>query len=173
MGDRLRELAYDKSICHFDESINGMTAQAYDSSMQRALALAAGSGADVPVGALILDAQGQIIAEACNNREATHDPTGHAEIVAIRAATALLGDWRLEGCTLVVTLEPCVMCAGAIVAARIPRVVFGAWDERVGASGSLYDLLRDARLGQPVEVIPGIREAECSAALKAFFATKR
>lgn len=150
-----------------------MTAHAYDESMQRAIALAARSGADVPVGALIIDADGSVITEAHNNREVTHDPTGHAEIVAIREATAKLGDWRLEGCTLVVTLEPCVMCAGAIVAARIPRVVFGAWDERVGASGSLYDLLRDARLGQPVEVIAGVREAECAAQLKAFFAAKR
>jgi tRNA(adenine34) deaminase len=150
-----------------------MTAHAYDESMQRAIALAARSGADVPVGALIIDADGSVIAEAHNNREVTHDPTGHAEIVAIREATAKLGDWRLEGCTLVVTLEPCVMCAGVIVAARIPRVVFGAWDERVGASGSLYDLLRDARLGQPVEVIAGVREAECAAQLKAFFASKR
>jgi tRNA(adenine34) deaminase len=150
-----------------------MTAHAYDESMQRAIALAARSGADVPVGALIIDADGSVITEAHNNREVTHDPTGHAEIVAIREATAKLGDWRLEGCTLVVTLEPCVMCAGAIVAARIPKVVFGAWDERVGASGSLYDLLRDARLGQPVEVIAGVREAECAAQLKAFFAAKR
>lgn len=141
--------------------------------MQRAIALAAQSGADVPVGALIIDASGEIIAAAHNNREVTHDPTGHAEIVAIREATAKRGDWRLEGCTLVVTLEPCVMCAGAIVAARIPRVVFGAWDERVGASGSLYDLLRDARLGAPVEVIAGVLEAECATQLREFFAAKR
>lgn len=141
--------------------------------MGDAIALAAQSGADVPVGAILLDASGAVIATAHNNREVTHDPTGHAEIIAIREATSKLGDWRLEGFTLVVTLEPCVMCAGAIVAARIPRVVFGAWDERVGASGSLYDLLRDARLGQPVEVIPGVREQECSAQLKEFFAAKR
>ncbi|MDE2387007.1 MAG: nucleoside deaminase [Actinomycetales bacterium] len=141
--------------------------------MGDAIALAAQSGADVPVGAILLDASGAVLAAAHNNREVTHDPTGHAEIIAIREATAKLGDWRLEGCTLVVTLEPCVMCAGAIVAARIPRVVFGAWDKRVGASGSLYDLLRDARLGQPVEVIAGVREQECSAQLKEFFAAKR
>jgi tRNA(adenine34) deaminase len=132
----------------------------YEALMDTALAEAAQSGNDVPVGAVIIDAAGQIIARAHNNREVTHDPTGHAEIIAIREATATLEDWRLEGCTLVVTLEPCVMCAGAIVAARIPRVVFGAWDDRVGASGSLYDLLRDARLGAPVEVISGIREKE-------------
>ena len=145
----------------------------HDANMQAAIALAAQSGADVPVGALILDSDGTVIASAHNNREVTHDPTGHAEIIAIREATAARGDWRLEGCTLVVTLEPCVMCAGAIVAARIPRVVFGAWDNRVGASGSLYDLLRDARLGAPVEVIAGLREQECAAQLREFFAAKR
>jgi len=145
----------------------------HDANMQAAIALAAQSGADVPVGALIVDSDGTVIASAHNNREVTHDPTGHAEIIAIREATAARGDWRLEGCTLVVTLEPCVMCAGAIVAARIPRVVFGAWDDRVGASGSLYDLLRDARLGAPVEVIAGVREQECAAQLREFFAAKR
>ncbi|MEY4742353.1 MAG: hypothetical protein RL672_1103 [Actinomycetota bacterium] len=145
----------------------------HDANMQAAIALAAQSGADVPVGALILDSDGTVIASAHNNREVTHDPTGHAEIIAIREATAARGDWRLEGCTLVVTLEPCVMCAGAIVAARIPRVVFGAWDDRVGASGSLYDLLRDARLGAPVEVIAGVREQDCAAQLREFFAAKR
>ena len=145
----------------------------YNALMEQALAEAAKSGLDVPVGALIVDAAGQIIARAHNNREVTHDPTGHAEIIAIREATKFLQDWRLEGCTLVVTLEPCVMCAGAIIAARIPRVVFGAWDERVGASGSLYDLLRDARLGAPVEVISGVKEKEAAHQLRAFFASKR
>ncbi len=145
----------------------------YESLMQIALAEAAKSGSDVPVGAIILDEQHEIIAMAHNNREVTHDPTGHAEIIAIREATAKIEDWRLEKCTLVVTLEPCVMCAGAIVAARIPRVVFGAWDERVGASGSLYDLLRDGRLGSPAEVIPGVLEAECSAQIREFFQAKR
>lgn len=150
-----------------------MNGSRLDLLMGKAIALAAESGSDVPVGAILLDASGAVLATAHNNREVTHDPTGHAEIVAIREATAKIGDWRLDGCTLVVTLEPCVMCAGAIVAARIPRVVFGAWDERVGASGSLYDLLRDGRLGQPIEVIPGVREQECSAQLKEFFAGKR
>jgi tRNA(adenine34) deaminase len=145
----------------------------YNALMEQALAEAGKSGLDVPVGALIVDSAGQIIARAHNNREITHDPTGHAEIIAIREATAALKDWRLEGCTLVVTLEPCVMCAGAIVAARIPRVVFGAWDERVGASGSLYDLLRDARLGSPVEVIAGVKEKEAAQQLRDFFASKR
>ena len=141
--------------------------------MKTALAEAALSGVDVPVGALIISPTGDIIARAHNNREITHDPTGHAEIIAIREATDALGDWRLTDCTLVVTLEPCVMCAGAIVAARIPRVVFGAWDDRVGASGSLYDLLRDARLGNPIEVIAGVLETECSAQLREFFAARR
>jgi tRNA(adenine34) deaminase len=141
--------------------------------MRLAIDEAAASGVDVPVGALVVDASGQIIARAHNNREVTHDPTGHAEIIAIRQATEARQDWRLEGCTLVVTLEPCVMCAGAIVAARIPRVVFGAWDERVGASGSLYDLLRDARLGSPVEVIGGVLEAQAAAQLRTFFEDKR
>jgi tRNA(adenine34) deaminase len=145
----------------------------YESLMQIALAEAAKSGTDVPVGAIILDEQHEIIAMAHNNREITHDPTGHAEIIAIREATAKIEDWRLENCTLVVTLEPCVMCAGAIVAARILRVVFGAWDERVGASGSLYDLLRDGRLGSPVEVIPGVLEAECANQIREFFKAKR
>jgi tRNA(adenine34) deaminase len=145
----------------------------YEALMELALAEAAQSGHDVPVGALVVTASGEIIARAHNNREITHDPTGHAEIIAIREATAALKDWRLEGCTLVVTLEPCVMCAGAIVAARIPRVVFGAWDERVGASGSLYDLLRDARLGSPVEVIAGVKEKEAAQQLRDFFSSKR
>jgi len=145
----------------------------YEALMELALAEAAQSGNDVPVGALVVTASGEVIGRAHNNREITHDPTGHAEIIAIREATSFLTDWRLDGCTLVVTLEPCVMCAGAIVAARIPRVVFGAWDERVGASGSLYDLLRDSRLGNPVEVIAGVKEKEASAQLKTFFAERR
>lgn len=145
----------------------------YEALMQKALAEAEQAGEDVPVGAIVVTASGEVIGRAHNNREVTKDPTGHAEIIAIREATAAIDDWRLDGCTLVVTLEPCVMCAGAIVAARIPRVVFGAWDERVGASGSLYDLLRDARLGNPVEVIAGVKEVEASAQLKSFFAARR
>jgi tRNA(adenine34) deaminase len=141
--------------------------------MQQALAEAALSGTDVPVGALIIDADGKVLAKSHNNREVTHDPTGHAEIIAIREATAAIEDWRLTGCTLVVTLEPCVMCAGAIISARIPRVVFGAWDERVGASGSLYDVLRDGRLGNPVEVIAGVLEDQAALQLREFFQAKR
>jgi len=145
----------------------------YEELIRAAIAEAAQSGDDVPVGALIVSADGEVLAFGHNEREADSDPTAHAEIVAIRRAAKLRKDWRLEDCTLVVTLEPCVMCAGAIVAARIGRVVFGAWDARVGASGSLYDITRDARLGAPVEVIGGVLEAECSAQLRAFFEAKR
>jgi len=128
---------------------------------------------DVPVGAVIVSGSGEIIARGRNEKELLGDPTAHAEIVAIRDASSLLGDWRLEGMTLVVTLEPCVMCAGAIQAARISRVVFGAWDEKVGASGSLYDIVRDKRLGTEIEVIPEVLAEEASSMLKAFFEQKR
>ena len=128
---------------------------------------------DVPVGAVIVNAAGEIVARGRNEKELLGDPTAHSEIVAIREATSLLGDWRLAGMTLVVTLEPCVMCAGAIQAARISRVVFGAWDEKVGASGSLYDLVRDKRLGTEVEVIPDVLGDEAGSLLKEFFSKKR
>ncbi|MFM5905373.1 MAG: nucleoside deaminase [Micrococcales bacterium] len=148
----------------------------YQELMKLALAqaeTAAQVSGDVPVGAVIVDSSGAVVSVGRNQRELLDDPTSHAEIEAIRAAAAQLGDWRLDNCTLVVTLEPCAMCAGAIVAARIPRVIFGAWDERVGAAGSLYDLLRDSRLGQPAEVIGGVLEAECAAQLREFFEAKR
>ena len=128
---------------------------------------------DVPVGAVLVDAAGEIVARGRNEKELLGDPTAHAEIVAIREATALLGDWRLEGMTLVVTLEPCVMCAGAIQAARISRVVFGAWDEKVGASGSLYDLVRDKRLGTEIEVVPEVLAEYSGSLLTEFFANRR
>ena len=128
---------------------------------------------DVPVGAVIVDAAGEIVARGRNEKELLGDPTAHAEIVAIREATSLLGDWRLAGMTLVVTLEPCVMCAGAIQAARISSVVFGAWDDKVGASGSLYDLVRDKRLGTEVEVIPDVLGDEAGSVLREFFSKKR
>ena len=128
---------------------------------------------DVPVGAVIVSASGEIIARGRNEKELSGDPTSHAEIIAIREASSLLGDWRLKDMTLVVNLEPCVMCAGAIQAARITKVVFGAWDEKVGASGSLYDLVRDKRLGSEIEVIPEVLAAESSAMLKEFFENKR
>jgi len=124
---------------------------------------------DVPVGAVLLDADGTVIATGRNEREALKDPTAHAEVVAIRAAAATRGDWQLPGTTLVVTLEPCVLCAGAILAARIPRVVFGAWDEKAGAAGSVHDLLRDRRLPHRVEVVPEVLAEESSALLRDFF----
>ena len=133
-------------------------------------ALASG---DVPVGAVVLDADGTVIGRGRNERELHQDPTLHAEVVAIRQASAHTGDWHLTGCTLVVTLEPCVMCAGAIVAARVPVVVFGAWDEKAGAAGSLYDVLRDRRLNHRVEVISGVEEGECGRLLREFFEDPR
>jgi tRNA(adenine34) deaminase len=143
----------------------------HESWMRLALdqAAVAREAGDVPVGAIVVDGSGEVIAVGHNTREATCDPTGHAEVEAIRAASAALASWRLEDATLVVTLEPCVMCAGAILAARIPRVVFGAWDEKAGAAGSLHDLLRDRRHNHQVEVIAGVLEAECSAVLTEFF----
>jgi tRNA(adenine34) deaminase len=147
--------------------------QSLDQAMELALGQAMLSGLDVPVGAVLLDSTGQVVAAAHNERELTGDPTAHAELLAIQRVGKAKGDWRLEDLTLVVTLEPCVMCAGAIVAARIPKVVFGAFDEKVGAAGSRYDLLRDSRLGNPIEVIAGVREAECSKLLKDFFEAKR
>jgi tRNA(adenine34) deaminase len=147
--------------------------QRHDQAMELALGQAMLSGVDVPVGAVLLDPAGQVVAAAHNEKELTGDPTAHAELLAIQRVGKAKGDWRLEDLTLVVTLEPCVMCAGAIVAARIPKVIFGAFDEKVGAAGSRYDLLRDARLGNPVEVIAGVREAECSKLLRDFFESKR
>lgn len=147
----------------------------YESLMQLALAQAriADAAGEVPVGAVLVDGEGTPIAFGHNQREAKSDPCSHAEIEAIRAACSSRGDWRLEDCTLVITLEPCVMCAGAIIAARIPRVVFGAWDERVGAAGSRYDLLRDPRLGRPIEVITGINTDACASLLSDFFESQR
>ena len=147
--------------------------QSPDQAMELALGQAMLSGIDVPVGAVLLDSLGQVVASAHNERELTGDPTAHAELLAIQRVGKAKGDWRLEDLTLVVTLEPCVMCAGAIVAARIPKVVFGAFDEKVGAAGSRYDLLRDSRLGNPIEVIAGVKEKECSKLLKDFFEAKR
>lgn len=128
---------------------------------------------DIPVGAVILDEAGTVIARARNRREIDHDPTAHAEIVAIRQAARLLGSWRLTGLTLVVTLEPCTMCAGAVTAARLARVVYGAEDPKAGAVGSLWDVLRDARLNHRPEVISGVLASECGALLRDFFAARR
>jgi tRNA(adenine34) deaminase len=135
---------------------------------QRALATG-----DVPVGALVLDASGQVIGIGRNEREAQQDPTAHAEILALRAAAETTGDWHLTDATLVITLEPCVMCAGAILSARVPRVIFGAWDEKAGAAGSVYDVLRDRRLNHRVEVFAGIEADACAALLDDFFASRR
>ncbi|GAA1447267.1 tRNA adenosine(34) deaminase TadA [Leifsonia poae] len=134
--------------------------------------LAFGTG-DVPVAALVLDENGAVIGTGRNERELRHDPTAHAEVLALREAAAARDDWHLEGCTLVVTLEPCVMCAGAILAARVPRVVFGAWDEKAGAAGSVYDVLRDQRLNHRVEVFAGVRAEDCAELLLDFFRAKR
>ena len=128
---------------------------------------------DVPVGAVMLNKDGVIISMGNNQRELLKDPLAHAEIVAIKSTARSIGAWRLEECTLVVTLEPCAMCAGAIMQARIPRVVFGAWDEKAGASGSMWDLLRDPRSIHKVEVITGVLEAECAGLLKDFFSRQR
>ena len=134
------------------------------------LALATG---DVPVAALVFDRNGQLLGSGRNEREKSQDPTAHAEVVAIRAAAAATGDWHLTDTTLLVTLEPCVMCAGAILAARIPRVVFGAWDDKAGAVGSVYDVLRDRRLNHTVEVTAGVEAEACSALLVDFFESRR
>lgn len=128
---------------------------------------------DVPVGAVILDASGAVIATGVNERELTHDPTAHAEVVAIRKAAMKLDNWRLDGCTLVVTLEPCAMCAGAILQSRLSRLVFGAWDEKAGAAGSVVDLIRDPRALSKVEVISGVLAERSSALLKEFFSNSR
>ncbi|HEU5161198.1 MAG TPA: nucleoside deaminase [Streptosporangiaceae bacterium] len=141
--------------------------------MRLALAEAGAAGDDVPVGAVVLDPAGQVIATAHNERERTGDPTAHAEILAIRAAAAHLGSWRLSGCTLVVTLEPCTMCAGAAVLARVDRLVYGAIDPKAGAIGSLWDVVRDRRLNHRPEVIASVLADECGAVLTEFFARRR
>nr|WP_226963751.1 nucleoside deaminase [Tetrasphaera sp. F2B08] len=128
---------------------------------------------DVPVGAVVVGPDGTPLGSGRNVRERDHDPTGHAEILALRAAAARLDTWRLDGCTLVVTLEPCAMCAGALIQARVHRVVFGAWDEKAGACGSVWDLVRDRAALHTVEVVGGVREQECAALLTDFFATRR
>ena len=128
---------------------------------------------DVPVGAVVVDEAGTVIGRGHNERETASDPTAHAEIVAIRQAAERLGTWRLEGCTLVVTLEPCTMCAGAIVLARIERLVFGAYDEKAGAVGSLWDVVRDRRLNHRPEVVGGVMADETGARLRDFFQQRR
>jgi tRNA(adenine34) deaminase len=134
--------------------------------------LAAGHG-DVPVGALVVAPDGSVMAAAHNEREAAGDPTAHAEVLALRQAAAAVDGWRLEGCTLVVTLEPCVMCAGAAVLARVERIVYGAADPKAGAAGSVWDLVRDRRLNHRPEVVAGVRSAECEEQLRTWFAGRR
>jgi tRNA(adenine34) deaminase len=143
--------------------------------MARALqeARAAARLGDVPVGAVVLGPDDALLGVGRNERELVADPTAHAEILALRSAGRALGSWRLDGCTLVVTLEPCTMCAGALVLARVARLVFGAWDPKAGAAGSVRDVVRDARLNHRVEVIGGLRGAECGDVLQAFFAGHR
>ncbi len=143
--------------------------------MQRAITLAreVKSSGDVPVGALIVNEVGEIVSFGKNEREKDNDPTAHAEIVAIRNTSEKIGSWRLDGLTLVVTLEPCVMCAGAILQSRLKRLVFGAFDQKAGAVGSSLDVIRDVRALSKVEVVSGVLEDECAKLLTDFFATKR
>ena len=143
--------------------------------MRHALTLAqrAADAGDVPVGALVVDAAGEVVGEGWNLREVEQDPTAHAEVVALRAAAERLGSWRLEGCTLVVTMEPCPMCAGAVVLARVERVVLGGWDPKLGACGSVWDVVRDRRATHRAEVVGGVLEQECAEVVRRFFATHR
>jgi tRNA(adenine34) deaminase len=147
----------------------------YDAAMRAALgeARAALDTGDVPIGAVVVDETGSVIGRGCNIREAAADPTGHAEVVALREAAGARGEWRLSGCTLVVTLEPCTMCAGALVLARVDRLVFGAYDAKAGAVGSLWDVVRDRRLNHRPEVVTGVLAAESSALLDEFFRSQR
>jgi tRNA(adenine34) deaminase len=143
--------------------------------VRRALEVAAEAPqtGDVPIGAVVVDAAGRELAAACNAREALADPTAHAELLVLRAAAAVRGEWRLEGCTLAVTVEPCTMCAGALGLARVARVVFGAWEPKTGAVGSLWDVVRDRRLNHRPEVVAGVLAEECAALLESFFAAQR
>ena len=147
----------------------------YKLIMQAALSLAkvAADKGDVPVGAIVVNEAGEILGTGQNLREQNNDPTAHAEIIALRNASEKFGSWRLDDLTIVVTLEPCAMCAGAILQSRIKRLVFAAWDEKAGAVGSVMDVIRDPRALTKVEVITGIMEKECSEVLKDFFNTKR
>lgn len=153
----------------------GLIEARYGAAMDRALALAvdAGRAGEVPVGAVVLEPDGEVLAEAANARQAACDPTAHAEVLALRAAGAALGDSHLDDCELVVTLEPCTMCAGAIQLARLARVVFAVWEPKTGACGSVRDVLRDPRANHRVEVVAGVRERESEALLRRFFAERR
>jgi len=141
----------------------------HEAWMRRALAVASSFPEDVPVGAVLYDPDGAELAASGNEREATGDPTAHAEILALRRAALLRGSWRLDGCTLVVTLEPCTMCSGALVLARVSTLVFGAWEPKTGAVGSLWDVVRDRRINHRPEVYAGILESECAALVRDYF----
>ncbi|MBA3232629.1 MAG: nucleoside deaminase [Propionibacteriales bacterium] len=141
--------------------------------MRRALDAARRCTNDVPIGAVVLSPGGEVLAAGSNEREATGDPTAHAEVLALRSASAKLGRWRLTGCTLVVTLEPCVMCAGALVLARVDRLVFGAYDAKAGAVGSLWDVVRDRRLNHRPQVVGGVLAQETGELIRAFFDGQR
>ena len=145
----------------------------YETLMAAAIAEAKRAQVDVPVGAVLVNGYGEVVASAHNQKELTGDPSGHAEILALRKAAEAERNWRLEDLTMVLTLEPCVMCAGAIVAARLKEVVFGAYDEKVGAAGSAYDIVRDSRLGGNGGVVGGVLETECQELLKDFFQSRR
>ena len=147
----------------------------YEQVMRSALesAQSAANLGEVPVGAIVVDEAGQIIGVGHNDRESSHNPLGHAEVLALSAAAAQKGSWRLDGCTLVVTLEPCTMCAGAAVQSRIARIVFGTFDEKAGAVGSLWDVVRDRRLPHRPEVVSGVLASECAQILSEFFASAR
>lgn len=149
--------------------------EAWDEAMARALALGdeAAAAGEIPVGAVVLDAEGRIVGEGRNRREQQHDPSAHAEVIAMREAAARSASWNLAGHTLVVTLEPCLMCAGTLLQARIGRLVFGAWDDKAGAAGSMYDVVRDRRLPHRAEVIGGVREADAQRQLRDFFEQRR
>jgi tRNA(adenine34) deaminase len=155
--------------------VTGFAAAADEALIRRALELATAAArtGDVPIGAVVVDADGRELAAAGNGREALADPTAHAEVRALRAAAAVRGEWRLDGCTMAVTVEPCTMCAGAIGLARVSRLVFGAWEPKTGAVGSLWDVLRDRRLNHRPEVVSGVLAADCAALLESFFVDQR
>ena len=144
-----------------------------DDAVGLALDLARQPGLEMPIAAVVVAPDGRVIGQGVNRRESDSDPTAHAEILALREAGRVLGDWRLSGCTLAVTLEPCTMCAGATVLARVQRLVFGAFDDKAGAVGGLWDVVRDPRINHNVEVVGGVREAQCSALLSTFFEERR
>lgn len=153
----------------------GAPSNAYSSLMAEALneAAIAGDAGDVPVGAIVADADGIVIGRGRNEREARNDPTAHAEVIALRRAATERGTWRLSGCTLAVTLEPCLMCAGAALSARLERILLGAWDDKGGATGSVWDVVRDRRANHRINVVSGVRDSDCARLLSDFFASRR